>query len=168
MPDTRADYTIAENNYTNTIKDLIGECMQEQDFEYVSQHSDPNEYVEALGLGLPRDEYARQIGFGFSRSALASRVFDSRNDSAQDRELSYLDSLAPDDLEAYEKELGDDPSLDSLGSAPAGSSNGCIAEAYSSIKTPPWIAYSHWLKEVRNELSQQVQADQRLKIFDQR
>ena len=58
MSDTPADQIIAETNYTNTIKDLIAECMQEKGFEYVVQHSDPNEIIEPLGLGLSREEFA--------------------------------------------------------------------------------------------------------------
>ena len=89
LPNTVGDQFIAETNHTNEIKDLIGECMHENGFEYVVQHSDPNEYIEAFGFGLSREQFATEFGFGMSRGAVVNEEMSLSRRSEQDRKQDY-------------------------------------------------------------------------------
>ena len=154
MPNTASDRLISEIRYTNAIEDSISECMNDRGFEYVVQHSDPNEYIESFGTELTAEDYAKQFGFGILQGAISFDQFHSRSHNQLEQS------------EAYTTALGTDPSSVSLGEV-AIKADGCMAEAYSSVEPPQWFRYLNWLREVESMLTQRVQADQRFKIFEQ-
>ena len=164
-PGTGIDRLIAPINHSNEINDLIGECMHESGFEYVVQYTDPNEYIKAFGFGLSREQYASEFGFGISRGAVAAEEM-SLSQTEQDQQRDYLNSLPPAEFDAYKIALEGDPSLESSEDG-ANGTNGCRAEAQSSVETPLWITHADWLTEVSDELFDAVESDQRLKRHDQ-
>ena len=74
--------------------------------------------------------------------------------------------MTPADLDAYKIALEGDPSLESSEDG-ANGTNGCRAEAHSSLETPLWITHADWLTEVSDELFDAAESDQRLKRLDQ-
>ena len=88
-PGTGIDHLIAQTNHTNKSNDLIGECMHESGFEYVVQHTDPNEYIEAFGFGLSREQYASEFGFGMSLGAVTAEERSLSQQREQDQERDY-------------------------------------------------------------------------------
>ena len=166
LPGAVSDQIMAETNHTNQINKLIGECMNENGFEYVVQHTDPNEYIEAFGFGLSREQFASEFGFGMSRGAVVSEEMSLSQRRWQDRKQDYLDSLIPEDLDTYKIALEGDPSLESSEDGAKGT-NGCRVEAHSSLETPLWITRADWLNEVSIELDRRVKDDHRFKMFDQ-
>lgn len=165
-PGTVIDQFIAQINHTNEINDLIGECMQESGFEYVVQYTDTNEYIEEFGFGLSREQYASEFGFGISRGAVAAEEMSLSQRREQDQQRDYLGSLTPAEFDAYKIALEGDPSLESSEDG-ANGTNGCRAEAHSSLETPLWITHADWLMEVSDELFDTTESDQRLKRLDQ-
>ena len=153
MPDTASDRLISEIRYTNAIEDSIFECMNDRGFQYVVQHSDPNEYIESFGTELTAEDYAKQFGFGILQGATNINQFHSDSHNQ------------PEQSEAYITALGADPS--SVFGEVDIKAEGCKAEAYSSVEPPQWFRYVNWLGEVASMLRQRVQADQRFKVFEQ-
>ena len=162
VPDSFSDVNIAMVDYTNAIRVSISECMNDKGFDYVAWHLDPNEFNESFGIGLKGDEFAKQIGFGSVRSAMAFAEFDSRFSSAEQKNL---DSLGPEQTEAYLMALGTDLSW-MFGWESPREPEGCAAEAYSTVEPPQWFRYRYWSNEVRQILDQRLEADQRSSNFE--
>ena len=163
---TVIDQFIDQTNHTNKINELIGGCMHESGFEYVVQHTDPNEYIEAFGFGISRQQYASEFGFGISRGAMVGEEMSLSQRREQDQQRDYLDSLTPAEFDAYKIALEGDPSQETSEDG-ANGTNGCRAEAHSSLETPLWITHTDWLTEVSDELFDAAESDQRFKRLDQ-
>ena len=162
VPDSFSDVNIAMVDYTNAIRVSISECMNDKGFDYIAWYLDPNEYNESFGIGLKGDEFAKQFGFSIARSAIAQAEFDSRFNSEEQKNLN---SSGPEQSEAYEIALGADLSW-MLGWESPRDSEGCAAEAYSSVEPPQWFRYRYWASEVTNILNRRFEADQRSKNFE--
>ena len=162
VPDSFSDVNIAMVDYTNAIRASISECMNDKGFDYIAWYLDPNEYNESFGIGLKGDEFAKQFRFSIARSTIAQAEFDSRFNSEEQKNLN---SSGSEQSEAHEIALGADLSW-MLGWESPRDSEGCAAEAYSSVEPPQWFRYRYWASEVTNILNQRFEADQRSKNFE--